>query len=232
MIVVDVEQNTQAWIEARLGVVTASEAKRIVTPTGKLSTAREQYLGELLSEWTTGEPYSTFEGNAYTDYGHAMEPEAFKWFAYLTDLQPRKAGFVYRDLSRLTGCSPDAMVGENIPVEFKAPSAAEHVCFLFRDVVPKKHACQCQFQIWCCNSDHGWFESFHPGYPAFIKRAEPDPVYQDALDKHIPVFIDELMAGRKRLINMGVELRDGVRRCHSVRNSNSDLATNTAAGEP
>ena len=40
MIILDVEQGSRAWIEARLGIPTASEFSRIVTPGGKLSASR------------------------------------------------------------------------------------------------------------------------------------------------------------------------------------------------
>ena len=46
MIVVDdVEQGTQAWIELRLGIPTASQFSRIVTPSGKSSSSRDAYHG-------------------------------------------------------------------------------------------------------------------------------------------------------------------------------------------
>ena len=42
MKVLDVEQGSRAWVEARLGLPTASNAKRIVTSTGKLSAQRDK----------------------------------------------------------------------------------------------------------------------------------------------------------------------------------------------
>ena len=53
--------------------------------------------------------------------------------------------------------------------------------------------------------------SYHPGLPPFLKRVYPDPVYQAALTEHIivgskkqPSFIDEILAGRDRLRELGV----------------------------
>ena len=42
--------------QCRLGIPTASQFSRIVTPTGQLSKARDGYLAELLCEWVMGEP--------------------------------------------------------------------------------------------------------------------------------------------------------------------------------
>ena len=55
--------------EARLGIPTASQFSRIVTPTGKLSSTRRKYMGELLEEWISGEPYQEFGGNDWTERG-------------------------------------------------------------------------------------------------------------------------------------------------------------------
>ena len=48
MIELPCQQGSVEWFEARLGIPTASEFSRIVTPTGKLSAARVTYMGELL----------------------------------------------------------------------------------------------------------------------------------------------------------------------------------------
>ena len=56
MIVLDCVQGSQAWIDARLGIPTASQFSRIVTPTGRASTAAEGYTAELLAEWALGYP--------------------------------------------------------------------------------------------------------------------------------------------------------------------------------
>ena len=55
-------------------------------------------------------------------------------------------------------------------------------------------------------SGRAWvdFMSYHPGLPPLIVRAEPDEKIQAAFDEAIPAFIDELMAGRERLRELGV----------------------------
>ena len=49
MIELPCQQGSVEWFEARLGIPTASEFSRIVTPTGKLSASRHAYMGELLA---------------------------------------------------------------------------------------------------------------------------------------------------------------------------------------
>ena len=67
MIEIDCEQGSERWHDCRLGVVTASQASRIVTPKGKPSASREDYLGELLAESLLGYPVSEFGGTFHTD---------------------------------------------------------------------------------------------------------------------------------------------------------------------
>ena len=63
MRVIDCEQGSREWVEARLGIPTASAFKRIVTSTGKLSAQRERYQAELLAEWVYGEPAEDLTDN-------------------------------------------------------------------------------------------------------------------------------------------------------------------------
>ena len=56
-IYLDMEQGSQAWHEARLGIPTASCFKRLLTPAGKLSKSTGPYMAELLSEQFSGEPW-------------------------------------------------------------------------------------------------------------------------------------------------------------------------------
>ena len=67
MIVLDHDQGSTEWIEARLGIPTASGFHRIITPTGKLSASRDAYEGELLAEWALGRPVTEFGGNDWTE---------------------------------------------------------------------------------------------------------------------------------------------------------------------
>ena len=57
MIRYDFPQRSEQWFRVRLGIPTASEFKRIVTPKGwKLSTQAEGYCHRLLAEWMLDAP--------------------------------------------------------------------------------------------------------------------------------------------------------------------------------
>ena len=206
MIVLDCEQGTRAWVEARLGVVTASEVGRIVTPTGKRASgeAVERYACELMAETFTGEPVVEFD-NEWTERGRVLEPDARDEYVFATGNEYRHAGFVYRDESRTVGCSPDGLVGDDGGLEIKCPNPGLHLMHLAGGVVPKKHRPQVQGCIWVTGAAWWDFMSFHPDFPPLIVRAEPDPAYQAALSEIVPAFVEDLAERRAALEAMGLE---------------------------
>ena len=110
MIVLDCEQGSLDWIAARVGVATASQFHRIVTP-ARLQRSKSDYVYELAAEWLLGQPLEDeWKGNFWTDRGAAMEPEARAYFELHTGAAVRPVGFVYRDVDRDIGCSPDGLV--------------------------------------------------------------------------------------------------------------------------
>ena len=174
-----------------------------MTPGGKLSASREGYAAELLAEWALGVDVSDVWTDAM-ERGKVLEPEAFEYFSFHTDMEPVKCGLVYRDDSRMVACSPDGLVGDKGTLELKCPSAHKHLYFLARGGLPAEYLPQVQGQMWVTDCEHGFFMSYHPGLPPHIVRVEPDYKFEEALDTHLPTFIEELLAGRDRLRAMGV----------------------------
>ena len=204
MITLDCEQGTQEWYEARLGIPTASQFKKVVTASGKLSAQRDKYLAELLAEWALNEPADDFLGTDWTERGKMIEPDAFEYYGIQHDADPSKIGFVYKDESRLIGCSPDALVGDDGLVEFKCPMAKTHLVYLIRGVCPPEYMLQVQGQLWVCSREWCDFMSYYPGLPPMILRVVPDEKYQDALDKYMSIFVEEMLEGRQKLRDMGI----------------------------
>ena len=120
----------------------------------------------------------------------------------------KRFGFVWADQSMMVGCSPDGLVGNDGQLEIKVPMVQKHVLWLCRDVVPKEHFPQIQMQLWVTKRAWCDFLSFAPNMPPLIKRVEPDKVYQDAFDKHMPVLVDELVSGRDKLRSINAVPRE------------------------
>ena len=206
LILRDVEQGSESWIACRLGIPTGSNFERIVTPTGKESSdnRREDYFAELCAEWARGEPYQDFKGTEWTERGQSLEGKARAYYELWSGEKVETVGFVYRDASRMVGCSPDGLVGERGCLELKVPMASTHIGYLSRTTVPNKYIPQCQGHIWVTGRDWCDWMSFHPGLPEQVFRVAPDDRYQDALDTFVPLFIEELLERRENLKARGV----------------------------
>ena len=126
MIVVDCEQGTEAWDKARLGIPTASNFHKILSPTGKPSKQADLYLYKLLAEWLTGEPEEGWMTDAMAA-GYLTQPEAIEYFELTTDRKVEPIGFAYLDDRKIVGSSPDGLVGDDSGIEIKAPIAGELV---------------------------------------------------------------------------------------------------------
>lgn len=188
-------QGSAEWIRERLGVLTASQVSKLLTPTLKLSGQRKDLAATLAAEAILGEPVDDFGGNYWVDRGSALEAEAAAYFAFQTGLDYAAVGFVYRDEYRDCGCSPDGLIldhGQPVAgLELKCPKAATHVQYLL-DGDASKYAPQVQFSLWVTGLPAWYFMSYFPGLPPLLKRVEPDPDWQNALTAHVPTFLTEL----------------------------------------
>ena len=205
MIVNHCTQGSQEWHECRLGIPTASQFKKIITPSGKPSGSADGYLAELLAEWALGETVSDFAGTEWTERGQVLEPEARAYYSFNRDLDVDTVGFIYRDEARMSGCSPDGMVGTDGMLELKCPSAGKHLLWLSREGVPPEHQMQVQGALWITGREWIDWMSFFPMLPQVIVRVLPDTKIQSALDVAVPIFVEQLLAGRERLLKLGVQ---------------------------
>ena len=212
MIILDCEQGSEEWREARLGVVTASNASKIVTPTGRMSSSAAAYMHDLLAEWFTGDPQDEWQGNYWTDRGNVMEAEAFAYFKVFAEVRAERVGFIYRDESRLIGCSPDGLVGETAGLELKCPKAGTHLGWLAAGVCPSKYVPQVQFSMYVTGRRRWWFMSYYPSLPPLLVSVAPDPNFQAALLRCIPQFVEDMEEAKRVLMeDYGIEPWETVR---------------------
>jgi exodeoxyribonuclease (lambda-induced) len=201
MIVLDVEQGSMEWVRARIGIPTSSRFDNIVTP-AKLAPSRSQetYLCELLAEWMMGETTDPFVGE-WMERGHELEPQAVDYYEMHRNIDTQKVGFIYRDESRMTGCSPDRLVGDDGGLEIKCPSPKVHVQYMLEPA--RKYYCQVQGSLWITGRKWWDFLSFHPDMPPVIRRFERDEEAIKAISTHVGGFLTKLEAGRDRLVELG-----------------------------
>ncbi len=193
MIVLDLEQGTQAWLQARAGVVTASEADNIVTP-GKLLAAKgEAYLNRLVAEVLLGCPVLSKAGaTSFAERGHDLEASARAWYELDRDVTVETVGFITSDDGRL-GCSPDGLIGEEGGLEVKIPEAGNHVFNLRHpDEFVIEHRGQVQFGLWLTGRKWWHLMSYNPALTPLVMTCLPDADYFRALDANVPKFLARL----------------------------------------
>jgi hypothetical protein len=184
----DFEQGSDQWKAARLGLPTASRFGDILAKgEGKM---RRKYLYELAGEIMTGEPAESFS-NAHMERGKVMEDEARDFYAFTTDADLRRVGFIRNGG---VGCSPDSLIGEAGALEVKTKLAHLMVDAWVKDDFPPEHKAQCQGVLWVAEREWIDIVCYWPKMPTFIKRAHRDEKYIATLEKEVAQFTRELAA--------------------------------------
>ena len=186
----DLEQGSDAWFAARLGVPTASEFSTVLArgEDGGASKTRRTYLYKLAGEIITGQPAESYR-NAHMERGQAMEAEARATYEFETDAVCERVGFIRNGRA---GASPDSLVGANGLVEIKTTLPGLLIETMFADKFPAKHKAQCQGQLWI--SEREWIDIavYWPGMPLFVQRATRDEAYIRNLADAVERFNGEL----------------------------------------
>ena len=200
MIVHDVVQGSKEWFDVRLGMPTASQFDRILTPSKlQYASGASTYINELLAEWMLGEPLDATMTD-WMDRGTELEAEAIRYYEFRREVDVQRVGFCTNDAGTV-GASPDGLIDPNIGLEIKNRAAKNHVGFLLgEDPVPKG---QVQGGLWVCERDFWDVLSYNPKLPPVLLRVGRDEKYIKALSDAMDRFLDELEKGKELLTRLG-----------------------------
>ena len=187
------EQHSEEWHAARLGKATASRISDIVARTQSgWGAGRKNYEAELIAERLTGEAAEHFH-NATMQRGSDTEEQARAAYEFETDAEMVQVGFVDHPTIKMSGASPDRLVGDDGMIEVKCPHTATHLSTLLGAPIPKKYMIQMQWQMACTGRAWCDFVSFDPRLPAkhqlFVKRVERDAEMIADLQREVRVFL-------------------------------------------
>ncbi len=201
MIHIKCTQGDDRWIQARLGIPTASRFSSILTPkTMKLSSQADGYMNELLAEWILGRPVDDTQ-TQFMERGTDMEPSAVAYYEFQREVTTEEVGFCLRD-DRRVGCSPDRLVGDNGGLEIKVPGAKKHVSYLLGNP-PEQYKVQIQGGLWICEREFWDFLSYNPDIPSVILRCPRDEPFIRKLADVVDAFLDRLEEAKERMRAMG-----------------------------
>lgn len=199
MKIIDCEQGSDQWHAARLGIPTASQFHRIITPGGKPSKSAGPYAHDLLAEECLGVPLDA-GASAFMQRGTALEEAARSHYAYQRSVSARQVGFVMLD-DGSAGCSPDSFVGEEGGLEIKCAGAGKHVGHLLGVAV--EYNVQIQGCMWICKRRWWDLVCYHPQLPSAIVRVARDDKFIDDLAFAVVAFTAMMAAKREELVPMG-----------------------------
>lgn len=188
-------QGTDEWMQDRLGKLTASVFDKVITPTGKPSSQKEELINRLVAELVMQVPDETFQSESMLR-GKLLEDEAIEYFNFTYDLNFTKCGFM--DSGKGYGCSPDGLdEALRVGLELKCPEAHTHLAYLTSSGLPNKYKMQVQGALLVSGFDKWIFGSYHPDFPCFKVEVERDEEILKPLEKLLLECADEV---QKKLI--------------------------------
>lgn len=198
MQILQIEQGSDEWLQARLGKPTASRFGDIITPDkGDKSKTYTTYLYELLGELLAGDRDEVYRSQ-WMDRGSELEVQAREKYEFLKDTTVETVGIVFNDDFTI-GASPDGLIGNNAGLEIKCPKSSTIVKYMLEDRLPLIYKPQVQGNLWICEREYWDFIAYHPNTNMFINRVYRDEEYIKKMATFLNEFVDELKTKHDKL---------------------------------
>jgi len=190
------EQGSDAWHKIRLGKITASRVKDVLTKGRGTSPSKtaESYMMELIAEILTGNSKPFFENDAMR-WGTETEPQARAMYAVNNDfVDVKEVAFV--EHNEQVGISPDGLVGDKGLLEIKCPNTTTQLKRALSDDYSADYKAQIQMQLWVTEREWCDFLSFDPrlecsaGY--LQQRVYRDEEYIEEMKTKVYAFVEKM----------------------------------------
>lgn len=199
MIIHDVEQGSYEWHQIRLGKITSTRLKKV------MSKDNLSLVDELIAEEETG--LSDDDGFVSEDMqrGIDLEPLAIKEYESITGNSVTRYGILQSDDLPILCQSPDGYVGTEGAIEVKCPRTKTHVKYIRQGKIPNEY----KEQVWCyfmVNPNLKWldFISYDPRLtkkPIWVLRVNREDVQDD-----INTAWEALLSFNEKYISLKEEL--------------------------
>ena len=190
----DLVQGSDEWLAARLGLLTASEMKNIITP-AKLQYAsndkERSHLYELAAQRITKYVEPMFVSD---DMLRGKDDEFYARAAYSEKYgEVEQVGFITNDKWGFTlGYSPDGLIGEKGLIEIKSRRQKYQLETIANGLMPVEYSIQIQAGMLIAEREWLDFISYCGGMPMVIMRVLPDASVQEAILEVSEKFHDKL----------------------------------------
>jgi len=180
MKIINCQQGSDEWLQARLGIVTASELDALISPLWQPRKGQgvQTYLAKKIAERWRGCPLNTWSGGSM-EQGTLREDEARAWYALDQNVDVRQVGFITTDDGKM-GCSPDGLMDDG-GIEIKCPEPHTHVGYLLEGDLPSEYRAQVYGSMLVTGLPRWRFLSYCRGFPPLLLTIEADPKVQDTI---------------------------------------------------
>lgn len=196
-----VQQGSADWLMLKLGVLSASNADKIVAKRDSMT--RATYMASLISQVCSCVIPEEMNFKAM-EHGKLYEPAARDALSVaLGFVNIQELSFMFSDESLRVGVSPDGLF-DNTIVEIKCPFNGENfIKFAAFETNKKDWAWQAQFQLFAGKADEHIFCQYDPRMVLcnnlHYVKTERDEAMQKTLADAIPQFIADMDQALNRL---------------------------------
>jgi hypothetical protein len=188
----DLEQGSDAWLEARRGMVTASVVGKLITA-NTVRPANNDWsralTAQLVAERITGHIDPIFVSD---DMLRGQNDEPIARDLYAEHYAPvRESGMLIRDdWGFRIGYSPDGLVGDDGLIEIKSRRPKKQLTTILSDQVPVENMAQLQCGLLVSGRDWIDYVSYSGGMSLWVKRVYPDDRWFEAIVNAVRIFED------------------------------------------
>lgn len=192
------DQHSNEWFSARLGKVTASKVKDVMSKGrgSAPSATRQNYMMQLLCERLTGKREEGFT-SAAMQRGTELEPVARSAYELDKGVMISEAGLILHPSIEGFGASPDGLIlSARGGLEIKCPNTATHVATIQSGKHDPQYEWQMFAQMACAELEWVDFVSFDDRLPDELQyacfRFERDEARIRQMETEIKLFLEKL----------------------------------------
>ena len=191
------EQRSNEWYQARMGKVTASNIRAVLS---KPTTERyKDYQAEIICGRLVGEKRRDFT-SVDIEHGKEFEDEARAMYEFDFELVT-EVGFIEHPTIPFSGASPDGLVGENGLIEIKCPKTSTHINTICHQKIDPDYLAQMQWQMAVTGRKWCDFVSYDPDFiprPLHVIRIMRDDAHIADMEQAVRDFLADV----ERKINL------------------------------